>query len=52
MIGLLRRYQPRNPILGTVYWLSLAVAAFALLFGLFFLLDSVFGLAPFDAPAV
>lgn len=52
MIGFLRRFQPRNPALAVLYWLALLAAAVAVLFGLFFLLDSVFGLAPFDAPSV
>jgi hypothetical protein len=52
VIGFLRRFQPRNPALGVLYWLLLVVVAVALLFALFFLLDEVFGLAPFDAPSV
>jgi hypothetical protein len=51
-MGLLRRLQPRNPALAVLYWLLLVVLGVALLFGLFFLLDEVFGLAPFDAPSV
>ena len=51
-MGLLRRFQPRNPALAVLYWLLLVVLAVALLFGLFFLLDEMFGLAPFDAPSV
>jgi hypothetical protein len=51
-MGLLRRFQPRNPGLAVLYWLLLVVLAVALLFGLFFLLDEMFGLAPFDAPSV
>jgi hypothetical protein len=52
VIGFLRRLQPRNPLLAIVYWIVLAVLAVALLFAIFFLLDEVFGLAPFDAPSV
>ncbi|MGH2723623.1 MAG: hypothetical protein ACRDI0_05030 [Actinomycetota bacterium] len=54
MLRLLRRYQPRGVVLGGLYWVSLLAAAFAALFGLFFLLDSVFGiqLTPFDSPGV
>jgi hypothetical protein len=51
-MGLFRRFQPRNPALAVLYWLLLVVLAVALLFGLFFLLDEMFGLAPFDAPSV
>jgi hypothetical protein len=52
VIGFLRRFQPRNPVLAVLYWLLLVVVAVALLFALFFVLDEVFGLAPFDAPSV
>ncbi|HJV05605.1 MAG TPA: hypothetical protein VJ868_10130 [Actinomycetota bacterium] len=52
MIGFLRRLQPRNPVLAVLYWIVLVVLAVALLFAIFFLLDEVFGLAPFDAPSV
>jgi hypothetical protein len=52
VIGFLRRFQPRNPVLAVLYWLLLVAVAVAALFGLFFLLDEVFGLAPFDAPSV
>ena len=54
MLRLLKRYQPRGLVLGGLYWVSLLAAAFAALFGLFFLLDAVFGLplTPFDVPGV
>lgn len=52
MIRLLSRYRPGNPVLAAVYWLSLVVAAFVALLGLFFLLDTYFELAPFDQPGV
>ena len=52
MIGFLRRLQPRHPVLAVLYWMLLVVLAVAVLFGIFFLLDEVFGLAPFDAPSV
>jgi hypothetical protein len=52
VIGFLRRFQPRNPVLAVLYWILLVVLAVAVLFGIFFLLDEVFGLAPFDAPSV
>ena len=52
MIGFLRRFQPRNPLLAILYWILVAVFAVAVLFALFFVLDEVFGLAPFDAPSV
>jgi hypothetical protein len=52
VIGFLRRFQPRNPVLAVLYWIALALVVFAVLFAVFFLLDSVFGLAPFDAPGV
>lgn len=50
MFGFLRRYQPRNLVLATVYWLLLAALAVALLFVLFFFLDDYF--SPLDQPAV
>jgi hypothetical protein len=46
MIGFLRRYQPRNPILAGAYWLVWVVLAVAVLFVAFFFLDRVFN--PFD----
>lgn len=52
MIGFLRRFQPRNPILAIMYWILVLTVAVAALFALFFVLDEVFGLAPFDAPSV
>jgi len=52
VIGFLRRFQPRNPLLAILYWILVAVFAVAVLFALFFVLDEVFGLAPFDAPSV
>lgn len=52
MIGFLRRFQPRNPVLAVLYWLLLLVVVVAALFALFFVLDEVFGLAPFDAPSI
>jgi hypothetical protein len=52
VIGFLRRFQPRNPVLAVLYWILLVVVAVALLFVIFFLLDELFGLAPFDAPSV
>jgi hypothetical protein len=54
MLRLLSRYRPRGWVLGSLYWLGLLAAAFAALFGLFFLLDAVVGLplTPFDAPGV
>ena len=51
-MGLLRRLQPRNPALAVLYWVLLVVLAVAVLFALFFVLDAMFGLAPFDAPSV
>jgi hypothetical protein len=47
-MGLLRRFQPRNPVLAVLYWLVLAAAAVAVLWTLFFLLD----LTPPDQPSV
>jgi hypothetical protein len=52
VIGFLRRFQPRNPVLAVLYWILVVVLAVAVLFAIFFLLDEVFGLAPFDAPSV
>jgi hypothetical protein len=52
MFGFLRRRQPRNIALAVAYWVVLLAVALAALFGLFFLLDSVFGLTPFDQPGV
>jgi hypothetical protein len=46
MIGFLRRYQPRNPVLAVAYWLLFAALAVAILFVAFFFLDRVFN--PFD----
>lgn len=52
MIGFLRRFQPRNPVLAILYWILVLALAVAVLFALFFVLDELFGLAPFDAPSV
>ncbi len=41
MFRLLRRYQPHNPLLLTVYWALVVVAILSALFLLFFYLDSV-----------
>jgi hypothetical protein len=52
MFAFLRRHQPRHPLLGVVYWAVLTASAVAILFLLFFLFDTVFGLAPFDQPGL
>lgn len=39
MIRMLRRWSPRNPLLATLYWLALVVAALVGLFLLFYSLD-------------
>lgn len=44
MIGLLRRYQPENPLLAVIYWLLVVVVVVVGLGVLFFYLDSVFEL--------
>ena len=46
MIGFLRRFQPRSPVLAVVYWLVWLALAVAVLFVAFFFLDRVFN--PFD----
>jgi hypothetical protein len=48
VIRLLRRFQPRNPLLAVLYWLVLVALAVAVLFAVFFLLD----FTPFDQPSV
>jgi hypothetical protein len=48
VIRLLRRFQPRNPVLAVLYWLVLATVAVAALFAVFFVLD----FTPFDQPSV
>ena len=47
-VGLLRRFQPRNPLLAVLYWVVLLAAAVVILFGVFFLID----VTPFDQPAL
>jgi hypothetical protein len=48
VIGFLRRFQPRNPVLAVLYWLVLLAVAVAVLFAIFFLID----VTPFDQPSV
>jgi hypothetical protein len=50
VIRLLRRFQPRNPVLAVGYWLLWAAIAVAILFVLFFFLDSYISLV--DQPSV
>jgi hypothetical protein len=45
-MGLLRRHQPRNPVLAVLYWVLWLALAVAVLFVAFFFLDRVF--TPFD----
>jgi hypothetical protein len=52
VIGFLRRFQPANPLVAVAYWLALVIVGVGVLFGLFFLLDAVFGLTPFDSPGL
>jgi hypothetical protein len=47
-MGILRRFQPRNPVLAVLYWLVLVVLAVAVLFAVFFALN----VTPFDQPSV
>src|SRR5919109_399941 len=50
VIRLLRRFQPRNPVLAVGYWLVLGALAVAILFVVFFFLDSYIN--PLDQPSV
>lgn len=40
MIGWLRGFQPRNPVLAVLYWMALTLLALAVLFVLFYWLDN------------
>ncbi len=40
MIGLLRRFQPRNPFLAILYWTVATLVALTALFVLFYFLDN------------
>ena len=40
MIGWLRRFQPRNPVLAVLFWLAATLVALAILFVLFYWLDN------------
>jgi hypothetical protein len=40
MFALLRRHQPRNPVLAVLYWVGATLLAVALLFVAFYYLDN------------
>lgn len=40
MVGWLRRYQPRNPVLAVLYWVVATLVALAVLFVIFYWLDN------------
>jgi hypothetical protein len=40
MIRFLRKYQPRSGLLAVLYWMLVSLAALALIFTLFYFLDS------------
>jgi hypothetical protein len=40
VIGFLRRFQPRNPVLAVLFWALVTIVVLAMLFVAFFYLDN------------